>query len=96
MKYLTATLILTAALGSVAAADTRQLEAAAGLSRAEAAGLGLDQIVGLKFNRDSATDDRQSVILTGEPQASRAGQAVDPGGRHAAIAARFFAASSDD
>lgn len=61
-RIVAATLALTVA-ASAALADNGQLAASAGLSAAEAAGLGLHEIARHKFNADARGDDRIAVVV---------------------------------
>ena len=63
MKTSLKTIAIAAALigGAVPAFAQSQLIANAGLTPAEAQGLSLSEIAALKFNRDSASDYRQTV-----------------------------------
>jgi hypothetical protein len=62
MKTVAAGLALASLLaGSVAHADTSQLIAHLRLSPEQAATMSLSQIAALKFNRDSDSDNQQSV-----------------------------------
>ncbi len=88
------------------AADQSQLAAAAGVSAAEAEGMTLTELAAAKFNRDSASDDRQ-VISDARPimvDPARHGQLIAAAGLTAGeaegltlsqLAAGAFNAGSD-